>query len=94
MGMNIEVIGKVYYTVELTDEDVEKVKKYIKDHEDDLPSFDAYKNICWAVQELVNECEIELYTDDKANESEFSTEEINWSEFEERTAEEILEGIE
>ena len=91
MGMDIEVVGKTWYTVHLTDEDVEKVKKYIKDHEDDLPSFDMEKNICWAVEELSNECEIELYSDDKYTESDFSTEEINWSEFEDRTAEEILE---
>lgn len=90
MGMSIEVVGKTWYTVELTDEDVEKVKKYIKDHEDDLPSFDMEKNICWAVGKLANECEIELFSDDKTTESDFDTDEINWSEFEERTAEEIL----
>ncbi len=90
MGMDIEVVGKTWYTVHLTDEDVEKVKQYIKDHEYDLPSFDMGKNICWAVDELSSRCEIELYSDDKATESDFSTEEINWSEYEERTPEEIL----
>lgn len=90
MGMDIEVVGRTCYTVHLTDEDVEKAKKYIKDHEDDLPSFDMKENICWAVQQLSSECEIELYSDGKATESDFNTEEINWSEFEERTPEEIL----
>lgn len=30
MGMDIEVVGRTWYTVHLTDEDVEKIKKYIK----------------------------------------------------------------
>jgi len=91
MGMNIEVVGKTWYTVHLTDEDVEKVRRYIKEHKNDLPSFDMDKNICWAVGKLASRCEIELYSDDKATESDFNTEEINWSEYEERTPEEILE---
>ena len=40
MGMEIEVVGKTYYTVHLNDEDVKKVKQWIKAHEEDLPSFD------------------------------------------------------
>ena len=94
MGMNIEVIGKTYYTVHLNDEDVEKVKQWIKDHEDDLPSFDMRENICAAVMDLHCDCQIDLYSDDKATESDFSTEEINWSEYEERMAEEILSELE
>lgn len=90
MGMDIEVVGRTWYTVHLTDEDVEKAKKYITDHEEDLPSFDMRKNICWAVRQLSNECEIDLYSDGKATESDFNTEDIDWSEFEERTPEEIL----
>ena len=93
MGMDIEVVGKTFYTVHLTNEDVDKVKKYIKDHKDNLPSFDMEKNICWAVGQLYSECEIDLYSDGKANESDFCTDEVNWSEFEDRTAEEILNGI-
>jgi hypothetical protein len=91
MGMNIEVIGKTYYTVHLNDEDVKKVKQWIKDHEDDLPSVDMKENICAAVMDLHCDCQIDLYSDDKATESDFSTEEINWSEYEDRTAEEILD---
>lgn len=97
MGMNIEVIGKTWYTVCLTDEDVEKVKQYMKDHEDCLPhgktEIEEYQeeNFCWAVKQLVRSCEIELYSDGKATESDFRTDEISWSEFEDRTPEEILE---
>lgn len=94
MGMKIEVIGKTYYTVHLNDEDVKKVKQWIKDHEEDLPSFDMEENICSAVMDLYSDGQIDLYSDDKATESDFSTEEINWSEYEEREAEEILESIE
>lgn len=90
MGMEIEVIGKTYYTVHLDDEDVKKVKQWIKDNEEDLPSFDMKENICAAVMDLYSDGQIDLYSDDKATESDFSTEEINWSEYEERMAEEIL----
>lgn len=78
------------YLVELLEFKVEKAKKYITNRKEDLPSFDMRKNICWAVRQLSNECEIELYSDGKATESDFDTEEINWSEFEERAPEEIL----
>ena len=94
MGMEIEVIGKTYYTIHLDDEDVKKVKQWIKDHEEDLPSFDMKENICVAVMDLYQDGQIDLYSDDKATESDFSTEEINWSEYEERMAEEILSELE
>ena len=90
MGMEIEVIGKTYYTVHLDDEDVNKVKKWIKDHEENLPSFDMKENICAAVMNLYSDGQIDLYSDDKATESDFDTESINWSEYEEKMAEEIL----
>lgn len=90
MGMEIEVIGKTYYTVHLDDEDVNKVKKWIKDHEEDLLSFDMKENICAAVMDLYSDGQIDLYSDDKATESDFDTESINWSEYEEKMAEEIL----
>ena len=90
MGMEIEVIGKTYYTVHLDDEDVNKVKKWIKDYEEDLPSFDMKENICAAVMDLYSDGQIDLYSDDKATESDFDTESINWSEYEEKMAEEIL----
>lgn len=91
VGMEIQVIGKVYYTVHLTKEDVEKVKQYIVEHNDDLPSFNMEENICYAVHKLSADGIINLYGNGKAIESDFETEEINWSEFENRDAEEILE---
>ena len=94
MGMNIEVIGKTYYTVHLNDEDVKKIKKWIKDHEEDLPSFDMEDNICAAVMDLYLDGQIDLYSEDKATESDFDTESVNWSEYEERMAEEILSELE
>ena len=90
MRMEIEVVGKTYSTVHLNDEDVKKVKQWIKDHEEDLPSFDMKENICAAVMDLYSDGQIDLYSDDKATESDFSTEEINWSEYEEKTANEII----
>lgn len=93
MGMNIEVTGKIYYTVHLNDEDMDKVKQWIKEREEDLPYFDMKKNICEAVTDLYNNGQIELYSGDKATESDFNTESINWFQYEERTAEEILNKL-
>lgn len=90
MGMELEVVARVTYTVHLSDEDVEKVKKYLKDNEENLPSFSDEENLCYAVRTLYEQGEISLYDDNKATESDFSTEEFNWSEFEDKTVEQIL----
>lgn len=90
--MNIEVVARVTYTVHLTDEDIDKVKKFLKEHEDNLPSFYDEDNICYAVSSLYAEGEISLYDTGKATESDFSTEEFYWSEFEDKSPEEILES--
>lgn len=90
MGMDIEVIGMTWYTVHLSDTDVEKVKQWLEDHKDNLPSFDPKENISKAVSNLYSEGEISLFDDDKCIESDFNTEEIRWSEFEEREPEEIF----
>ena len=94
MGMKIEVEATTIYTVHLTDEDMVKVKKWIKEHEEYLPSFKMEDNIAWAVARLYEDDEISLYDDGKANESDFYTDKVRWSEFEERTPEEILKSIE
>ncbi len=93
MGMNIEVEAKTIYTVHLNDEDIVKIRKWIKEHEENLPSFNMENNIAWAVAKLYEEDEISLYDDEKANESDFYTDKVRWSEFEERTPEEILGSI-
>ncbi len=90
MGMCIEVEGRIIYTVHLTDEDVKLVKQWIDEHEDVLPSFDMRENIAYAVRKLYNDGKISLYDNNKAVESDFCTENISWSEFEENEPEEIL----
>lgn len=90
MGMYIEADAKITYTVYLTDADVELVKKWIKEHEEDLPSFDMRENIACAVRSLYDDRKISFYTENKAVESDFSTEWISWSEFEDKEPEEIL----
>lgn len=89
MAMDIEVVGKVYYTVHLTDEDTEKIKQYFKDKGEDAS--DCTKDeICNAVEELYGDGEISLFDDDKATESDFATDDICWSEFEYRTPNDIF----
>ena len=51
------------------------------------------KNISEAVHELYADGEISFYDDGKCIESDFNTDEVRWSEFEEREPEEIL-GLE
>ena len=86
-GMDIEAVGVYTYTVHLTKDDVDKIKQWIldpankKELEDDMR-----ENIIKAVSNL----EIHLYEDGKYVESDFRTDNILWSEFEEREPEEIL----
>lgn len=90
MGMCIEVEGKTIYTVKLTDEDILLVKQWLEEHEEDLPSFDMRENIAYAVRRLYDNGKISLYDKDKATESDFYTEVVSWSEFEDREPEAIL----
>ena len=93
MGMCIEAEGKTIYTIHLTDEDVRLVKQWIDEHEEDLPSFDMKENIAYAVRKLYDNGKISLYNKGKATESDFYTEGISWSEFEDREPEEIFKVI-
>lgn len=86
--LKVEVVGTIYYTCELSDEDEEKVINYIKDSPEEFEFMTEEESIVAAVDILYNNSEIELY--DNATESDYHTEEINWSEFEDRSAEEIL----
>ena len=84
----VEAVGTIYYTCELSDEDEEKVVNYIKDNPEEFEYMDNDEAIVEAVRILCGNSEIELYNN--ATESDYSTEYINWSEFEDRSAEEIL----
>ena len=84
----VEVVGTICYTCVLSNEDEEKVINYIKDNPEEFEFMDNKEAISSAVNILYGDSEINLYND--ATESDYVTEEINWSEFEERSAEEIL----
>lgn len=86
--LKVEAVGTIYYTCELSDEDEEKIVRYIKDNPEEFQYLYEEEVILEAVRILWDKGEIELY--DNAIESDYSTEEINWSEFEDRTPEEIL----
>lgn len=85
----VEAVATVYYTCSLSDKDGQKVLDYIKENPEKFEFMSDKKKILKAVEILHEECEIELYDD--SVESDFSTDELRWSEFEDRTAEEILE---
>ena len=61
MGMEIEVFATTTYTVHLNNEDLQKVRKWIKEHPDDLYGFDAKEKIVKAIYELDIDGEISLY---------------------------------
>lgn len=91
MEMDIEVLATTTYTVHLNNEDLQKVRKWIKEHPDDLYVFDVKEKIVKAIYELDIDGEISLYDKGKCIENDVCTQEVNWSEFEEREPEEILE---
>lgn len=86
--MKIEAVATVYYTCTLSDEEEQLVVKYIKENPEIFEFMDKKKAITKAVEMLCEEDEIDLY--EESTESDFCTDEINWSEFERRTPEEIL----
>lgn len=88
MGFKIEAVATVHYTCWLSDEDSQKVMDYIKENPQEFELMTDKEKIIKAVEKLYEEDEISPY--DSSDESDFSTEEFRWSEFEERTAEEIL----
>lgn len=90
MGMKIQATAMVTYTCELSDEAVEKVKKFIDSNSEPYFEDEKYseEEILRAVRELNSDCEIELY--ENSVESDFNTVDIDWSEFEEREPNEIF----
>lgn len=86
--MKIEAVATMYYTCSLSDDDTQKVLDYIKNNPEEFEYMSDKEKIVKAAEMLYEEDEIDLYQ--FSDESDFSTEEIRWSEFEERTAEEIL----
>lgn len=84
----IEAIATVYYTCSLSEEDSQKVIDYIKENPEEFEFMDDKEKIVKAVEILSSDCEIDIYDD--CIDSDFNTDQIRWSEFEERTAKEIL----
>ena len=93
MGMKIQATAMVTYTCELSDEDVEKIKDFIDFRREEWMEGEAYQEdeILDAIRELSSDCEIDLYKD--SVESDFMTDEIRWSEYEDREPQEILENV-
>ena len=93
MMMSIQAKAMVTYTITLGKEDIEKVKNYVDENREDFLTGEKYteSEFINAVWELYNSGEISLYDD--YVESDFSTEEIEWSSFEDRTADEILRRV-
>lgn len=86
----VEAVATVYYTCLLSNEDGQKVLDYIKENPEEFEFMSDKEKIVKAVEKLYEEDQIELYQ--FSDESDFATEKIKWSEFEERTAEEILKN--
>lgn len=89
--LKIEAVATTWFTCNLTSEEEKKVVDYIKENPDEFEFMNKEDAIAKAVEILYENDEINLYVN--ATEIDFSTEEIKWSEFEERTAEEILDKI-
>lgn len=86
--ITVEAIARVNYTCTLTDKEEQLVLNYIKDNKEEFEFMTDKNKIIKAVNELYSDGEIELY--EHSTETDFSTEEIIWSAFEERDAKEIL----
>lgn len=91
--MIVEFIGVTTYSVDLDENDMKKIKKWITENKEETEYMSSKETILKAVKELHESCELEPYKEEKYSESDFYTEKINWSEFEERDADEILNEL-
>lgn len=82
----IEAHNMVICTCTISDDDEKRIRDYIKENPEKFEFMREEKAIIQAIEEL----EIELYDD--YVESDSYTDDICWSEFEERSAEEIIEN--
>lgn len=71
-------------TCKISDEDEKRIRNYINDNSEKFEFMSCKESIIEAISEL----EIDLYND--YVESDSYTNDIRWSEYEERSAEEIL----
>ena len=86
--LKIETIATVTYTCELSDEEERQIIQYIKDNPNRFEFMNEEEQIILAINVLYDESKLDLY--DAYVESDFCTEEVRWSEFESRSAQEIL----
>lgn len=96
MGMKIQATAMVTYTCELSDEDIPKIKDFIDFRREERMGGEEYEEyqeeeILDAIRELSSDCEIDLCKD--SVESDFMTDEIRWSEYEDREPQEIMGSI-
>lgn len=82
----IEAHNMVICTCQISDKDEKRIKEYIVNHPEEFEYCDDKESILKAIEIL----DIEIY--DSYVESDSYTEEICWSSFEDRSAEEILQG--
>lgn len=80
----IEVDYVQVCTCKISDEDEKRIRNYINDNSEKFEFMSCKESIIEAISEL----EIDLYND--YVESDSYTNDIRWSEYEERSAEEIL----
>lgn len=81
----IEAHNMVICTCQISDEDEKRIKEYVANHPEEFKCCDAKESILKAINILDD---IEIYNN--YVESDSYTEEICWSSFEDRSAEEIL----
>lgn len=88
MSIKVETTALVTYTCELSDSQEEIILKWIADNAEALEYMTSEEAIIHAVTELYDNGKLQLYSD--SVESDFSTESIQWSEFEERSGDDII----
>ncbi|MBQ2396843.1 MAG: hypothetical protein II304_07425 [Bacteroidales bacterium] len=89
--LKVEVIERVHHTATLSDEDEQMVLDYIKANPETFEFMSDKDKIILAVSDLYADGDIDVYQDTVESDSEL--EDIRWSEFERRSAKEILNKV-
>ena len=93
--LKIQAVATVYYTYELTEEEEQAIRNIIKENPDEFSCMPADKKIALAYEKLYEEDDsgiCHLYDEGRTTESDSSTEEFNYSEFNDVSAEEWLDN--
>lgn len=93
--LKIEIEKTIYYTYELTEEEQNEIRRIISENKDGIFDYGTYEeNVAKAFEILDQEIGTNIFQNDDTVETETMTNDFRYSEFNECSAEEFIDGKE